>query len=463
MDTELLKSMFLRARDHYERAVYWAFLGFFICLALHALTFSQFVRLGKELTRVQTRLSSLTEFQRTVTRLESELSYLEKTVAKALETQTGYFLDQLIGQFEALNTSIAELRGEQVTTSSFNTGSMAAQYQVVEKQRIFLFDEELQQKILAANSLIELETILLPVIETDIIQPQFDQLNQAWREHTLPTLTGQIKRILAILQDTRPAAPEAEPVWHETQANLEQVLAVVADITFQPPVLDSAWWESVSGKREAVADMESLVLDQLKDTMDSGTVTALSNQIASTLRQQQALQTSLQEDLDRIEECFVKQQSHFALLGKPFEFLSFDIDMLVSRFPLLLGIMLAAITVWPARRLWEVAWTAELMAKQGQEPIPLAWLKGHLWMSLPQTDTTDTEANFTQRILLENVGRALLFCLWVGIAAWEFQDWEAGESVQVIWFMVAGWVAIAAAQGYRFYILRRIFLLKKAV
>lgn len=49
MDTELLKSMFLRARDHYERTVYWAFLGIFICFALHALTFSQFVRLGKEL------------------------------------------------------------------------------------------------------------------------------------------------------------------------------------------------------------------------------------------------------------------------------------------------------------------------------------------------------------------------------------------------------------------------------
>ena len=110
MDTELLKSIFIKSRERYEQAVRWAFLGLAFCAILHVLTFSQFVRFGKQLAVVEAQVQQFTEFQPTVAKAESQLLALEKTLVKAVEDRIAWVLEKFIRDFQVLNEVTQEVQ-----------------------------------------------------------------------------------------------------------------------------------------------------------------------------------------------------------------------------------------------------------------------------------------------------------------------------------------------------------------
>ncbi len=470
MDTELLKSMFLRARDHYESAVRWAFIGILICLSLHLITFSQFVRLGKQLSRVQDEIIRFSDFESTVTNIESKLIQLQGIATTALNTRIEIMLDELIGDFTALDRTIASLHP---TSSAIAAGTPLSQDPTLQMQafqrsgKIIKLDEEQKSQIRETKDIDELRRVLLPVIEREIIHPRFDELNNYWNNTVLPDITQQAESILKDLQENQPPSFEYKGLWDEIRHTVEQTVATTTTLKFQPPAKDPYWWASVAGKTEELSNIEHATVRELKAIAGFEAVAELSRQIGEALGQRKELQATLQEELKRIEENFNKQQSQLAALGKPFEVLSLDINALVSRFPLLLGIVLAAITVWPAYRLWELAWAADLMAKKGQEPIPWEWFWGKIWSFVPKSKGTESREEPQQPIrqnrhwILEGFCRCLIFGIWIGIAAWQLNGWETIDFRHLALFTIGGWVAVVAAQGYRLYIIRRILILNE--
>lgn len=466
MDTELLKSMFLRARDHYESAVRWAFIIILVCLALHLLTFSQFVRFGKQLSEVKSEMAQLSEFRTVVEDIESQLITLQDNTQTALEIHIKKTLNDLVSDFEGLDRTVEQIRlnspifaedDEQPESTPGPPKPSLSQYPDPDRGNVsqyhdvgdtpFMLDKEQVQQIQKASP-DELNKILLAIIENRIIDQRFEELNSYWQNTVfVNTIKKKADSLLEELRKKQAPSSEYKAVWDTIKNNVEHTLTMAAALKFQAPE-EKYWWASVSGKEASLSNIFDVTIDQLEGAINTASVEELSKQIENALGQRKALQSSLEENLTRIEENFTKQQSQLTALGKPFQVLSLDINILVSNFPLLLGLVLAAVTVWPAHRLWELAWTADLMAKKAQEPAPWEWFSGKIQQS--------------QSRIAESAVRCLIFWGWIGIAASELNGWETIDAARLLSFTIGGCVAVAVAHGYRVYIFRRIMEFKEA-
>lgn len=459
MDIELLKSMFLRARDHYESAIRWSFIIIVICIALHLLTFSQFVRFGKQLSHVQAEMDVFSGFKTNVDEVDAQLRQLEKTLTSDLDGRINTLLQELITDFEVLSQEVAQLRGEAVEATSpppFFQGPVNET-----PATTFHLDERTVTQLQQAVSRQDLQNVVRPIIETQILQPRFDELNAAWKNDILPRITRQANTLNTYLQSHLPPLPEYTTTWEQIRTSVSQAVVVATDARFQLPT-NRDWWASVAGKEVVLTDIQNTVLAQVKQTIAEETMTALQQQIEQALDQQKTLEQTLKTTLQRIADTFSKQQAQLTKLGKPFEFFSFDITSLVSKFPFLLGIILAGVTIWPAYRLWEMAWTADLLAKHGQEPLPLEWLWGHLCTALPKRCVPEVEETSPyHQAIIESIGRGMIFWIWIAWAAWELHGWGEVTANTILALMLGGWLAVAAAVGYRAYIIRRILSLKE--
>lgn len=466
MDKELLKSMFLRARDHYESAVRWSFIFIVVCLSLHLMTFSQFVRFGKQLSDVQGEMQQFSEFNRTVADIKLKLEGLEKSMLTALDIRINNTLNSLMDDFEALDRTVAKFRKAEPSSTVpddlsrlFSSSPVSSPLQApVGDEKLFEFKADLEAQVTEAQDIRELREVLLPFIEEKIIQPRFDQLNNGWNKTVLPDIRKGANSLLKELQGNQPSSPEGKALWDDIRDSVEQTLTMAAALTFQPPEDDSYWWASATAKIGRLLDAKETAARLLKPVAGSEAVTKLSKEIEATLVRQKALQETLEQNLKRIEENFKEQQSQLASLGKPFQVISLDINILVSKFPLLLGIVLAAITIWPAYRLWELAWTADLMAKKGQEEVPWEWFRGKIWTLYSQAQDMGQGG---QSRVWESFARCVIFWGWIAVAAWELNGWEELDFMRVTWFAIGGCIAVAAAHGYRIYTIRRVLSLRE--
>jgi hypothetical protein len=330
-------------------------------------------------------------------------------------------------------------------------------------RKSFAFDADTKEKIRSARDSNELRHVLQPVIEQEILHPRFDQLNRYWHEEVLPNIRLQTEAIRKAIREHQPLYPPGQSQWEAIHASVEQMSGVVATLTFQPPT-DKEWWITVSGKQATLSGIGRAVEDRLRTMINTEAVAQLRMQVTAALAQQHRLQETLQEELKRTEELFNKQQSRLAALGKPFEVLSLDINIVVSKFPLLLGILLAAITIWPAYRLRELAAMLKLMAKNDPEKVPWEWFDSRTWFSLPgrQGIAAQESPHHGGRWeywpwLRSSFCRGLIYGGWIGLATWTLIEWGDVSPINLAIFTTGGCFAVAVALGYRWYVMRYVW------
>jgi hypothetical protein len=461
MDTELLKSIFLKSKDRYEQATRWAFLCIALCVALHVLTFSQFVRFGKQLAVAENQVKQFTATQATVAEAESKLLALEKTLVKAVEDQMAWVLDNLIQDFQVLNETVDQNRmGLEPARSPLQSlRSSPLQFQEPQKDTspLIIRDEQLKEQIQQAPNIEEIRELLSPFIEENILQPRFQELNDTWQKRILPNILDQTDELLQIFQTTMPFDARDHAVWNGIEDNIEEITTVAKDISFQAPSGDPQWWTTVSGKGERVANIEENAVQLFTSLIESNELRTLNRRISNALMQRKTLQDNVEAQLTRIRDTFEKQQQHLNQLGAPFQFAAMDITFLVSNFPLLLGVMLGAVTIWPVHRLWETAWNAHLLVTYDQTILPQEWFWGQIGYARTQ------ESQILSRAIMEGIGWTMMFCVWLGIAAWELQGWEPVDANRLTALTIGGLIAIIASQAYRIMIIHRILGLQKAV
>lgn len=321
MDDELLKSLFLKARDQYESAIWWACIAVLLLFAFHLMTFSQFSSLGKQVALTQSQIARLSRLESMVTNLSTDLNQLEGTAIKASESHLDQTFNEMIQDFEALDRSVAQLRTpvtERFTRaildlpSTERSAHIGLQIQMAPIQapepKLFALGEEIKQHIQQAQNIEELRQILLPFIEEKLISPHFGQLTRYWQQTILPGIKQQADSIQQELPEIKPLLSEAqwEKLWREIQQTVGQTVRVAATLKFQPPS-DLNRVFSVAGKRMTLEDIGTAVVTDLRKVSNSEAITTLQTQVRAAFAQQKKLRDTLQAALHRVEEQFNTQ------------------------------------------------------------------------------------------------------------------------------------------------------------
>lgn len=468
MDDDLIKSMFLRARDQYESSVRWAFLTLLFLLLVHLITFSQFVRLKVTLSAAEAAVRQTSDADTAVEELSTELTVLHRSYLGRLDSRLDEMQTDMIADFQSLQQVLARL--DSPTSAEF--ADVRAEDLLLDQdsplqspiqqppsrpgsgpESRFQLDEEVKAQLKQARNNEETLEILQPVIEAQIIEYRFTQLNDFWRNRLEPDIIQQTNLILEDLEEQRLLFPDGADYWTEIEANLKQTAQVAATLQFQPFTDDPYWWSTIAGKEKTLSVVEEAAINQLNVEESAQAVDQLQRQVTAALDQHLQLQKAVQQELENVENTFTEQQGKLAALGQPYEFLALDLDFLVAKFPLILGIFLAAITVWPVYRMQELAWAVALMAERSQTQSSWEWFYARSGLPLAAAASSEQTPDrqfwwqgWSRR--MDVLGRGLLFCCWIGVAAWQLADLQETDST---WLAVAGCAVILTALGYRWY------------
>jgi hypothetical protein len=474
MDNDMIKSMFTRARDQYEGAVRLSFILVFACLLFHTVNFSQFVRLNRQLVQAEAELNRLNGLSKQVSTLTDDLQQAEKETVSILEKRLEVAQAKMVSDFDSLDSAIAGIRTpvtEDFTSAGIDallesdlsaTGVLqSGPIQVQAASSSFYLDENVRQGINNARNNDQLRQVVLPVIEQQIIQPRFEELNVYWVNEAAPQLIETCNAALVVIDEKADSFPEGAALWEQARANLKQTIQVVSVLSFQPPTDDPEWWTTVGGKLAVLEGIRRAASHQLSAVSGLEPIEELNQRIAAITTEQENLQTALKQELDEIEQSFADQQTKLASLGKPFEFVSLDLAFVVSMFPLLLGIILATATVWPAYRLRELAWAVDLMVDRSKDKALQDWFYARTWFYLPRPSKPAKSAQQPGRSerwawKYGGIGRSLLFLAWIVIPTWQLVGYGGFAVRPTVFVALGGGLAILVAETYRWLVARDI-------
>ncbi len=449
MDNELLKSMFLRSKDQYESSVRWTFIIILICLLFHLMTFSQFVNFGKQLSSTKISMENLFKMDNAVSDLTLDLKGLEKSTTVVLDERINGMLPALKSDFTSLKMYV-----EQIRTGSSVTVDHRLQYS--EQRKEFIIDDKTKKvirdtKIATTEDKKKLIDELQTIVKGQIVEPTFDQLKTYWRDEALPKIRQVAKSIDNKLDVNQSRFPKENLVWNKIRENVKQTLQDADKLEIQPPA-NPKWWASVEEKELHLSIIAADAENKLSSALlGSVAIEELGKQVRDSLVEQKKLQTTLQDRMNKAKDGFKEQQKKITNLSKPFGILSFDLNVVVSKFPLLLGIMLAGISIWSAYRREVLASTVDFMDREDNAMAPHKWLIGQMRLSE------------SRMWLLNIILRCLMFCIWIGFATWQLAGWEKVNSTQLLVYTVAGCLAVVAAQVYQWHICRQVIALSKNV
>jgi hypothetical protein len=262
---------------------------------------------------------------------------------------------------------------------------------------------------------------------------------------------------VAKLQNSKSLFPEETQFWDQIFCSIDEAKKTAGGIEFQPPS-DPNWWSSVAGKEANLTGIEEAAKTELTQAMSgSSLIRELSKKVRTNLEQQQKLHYDVQEKLKEIKEDFDNQLARLTDLSKPFGALSLDLNTVIPNFPVLLGIILAAVSIWPAYHLKELAWIINLMAKEGGEKFSHRWLLLQIQYACPKLRGTSSKGCSWNLDFLGKFGgtfRSVIYCIWICIAAWQLIGWKGVDVTRSVIFACTGCMTIAVAQTYKSYIMR---------
>lgn len=472
MDKELVKLMFLRARDQYESAAHWAILAVVIAAIFHLLTFSRYISINKELETVQKAANDLKQLEGVLSTTSSNLENSQQTIEDEMEQQIALTVEALAGDFQALSIAVNQIREPSTPdTNPWDPDTLLQDNQDMFAQQMppagqplpktFILDEAIQSAIRKAKSKEELQQLLIPVIDEQIIRPRFSDLNVFWQNQILYNLEETLTQAKLDLEKNRDLYPGEAAQLDEIISRLDQAMTYMDSIVFTPPTSDSEWWSSVTGKQATLEDLESAVISGFEEIGSTGALREVLVQVKESDAEQTLLLDKIKADLSNLEEQFNQQQVHLATLGKPFEFFSVELAYMASIFPLLLGILLSVSIVWPAARLRELAWAVQEMTRANNDQTLLEWFFRRTGIKLKaEPNNTAREGrwpklgNGNRARLSSTTARVLLFCAWIGIATGQLYSWGQGHTGQTLAACITGIMLVILAGIYDWYIAR---------
>jgi hypothetical protein len=146
---------------------------------------------------------------------------------------------------------------------------------------------------------------------------------------------------------------------------------------------------------------------------------------------------SLNAELKRIEENFKQQQTQLDDFAGPLKSVPMDLTIMASRFPLLIGLVLAGLWIWQARRLSELSATVTIFSARLSDDTTQHWLRRRL---APPSGLPPIASLLSQ---------GAMAWIWIGFAAWELSGWRHVDGRQALMLALGGCLAVAIGLIYR--------------
>ncbi len=201
----------------------------------------------------------------------------------------------------------------------------------------------------------EFQQLVQQMVETQIVKPHFDLLNQkkqAQLDAPLAKIEGQLAgraRSLAAQFGDGKASFEAN------LGALTHSMATLRTMQLAPPAGNPEWWRSFEGKGE-VAEANRLNVDQVVTESKNSLGQMSETMNAAGLSLQQMLdgvkqeRTKLEAKLAEVENQYQDAHKLMGELGRPFTFITARLDQAVGGFPAV-SLLLCAWLLWRLNRL----------------------------------------------------------------------------------------------------------------
>jgi len=429
MDNTLLKDLFGRARDQHRNARRFAVIAVLFLAAFHFVTFRPYVRLSRELAENSAETARLTRLNDSLAELHNRMQAMFESINASLAGHLDKMRVGLVSDFHALDVAAARIRNNTGLPEPDPERDATQTSPDSPGQQEFTFDDALKEQ-LAANSSRPLHVILAPVIEEQIIHHRFKALNDFWQENVVPDASGRCKSLIDKLREQEPLLPDDDELWRETLGGVEKTLELIQTMKFEQPG-EKAWWASRLNKDRSLQAIAEVVDRELHLLSDPEGDTDLKRHVEEALANRQKLEMELVQALKNLETSFKEQQASLTFFGRPFEFLSLEVQVAVSVFPLVLGLILAWTLFWPAYRLRELMWTVDRLVEKGEDRSLWDWLllRVRSLSALLQSSPKEGERPSSGRPawlgrVLPEVLCCLVYCVWIVAVAWELHGWE---------------------------------------
>ncbi len=467
--SELGQQLFLKSRDQYETAIRWAFLLILFGVVLHATVLSSAVELHEELYAKRRAVETLTAMRSAAGELSRETAAFQEALARqrtradslttdwmgSLKVQLAQLGDMLQPDFQGIAVESAPMMVQQLAPSSGRSETDGPGPTEVRNALVRMIQSSnLPEALPAEPSAAARQKMVVQFVNEQIIPPSFARLNAAWEvpeklEDRASHVKGAIGAMETAIDSTilrRALRPDQWSrlltqldhlgAWRQT---VDTAIAAVDTMEFRPPP-ERMWWGTVQGKADQQVAMASNAKQAVRgvDIADRR-LKALIEEMEQAARQQEQATEDIGQRLAELEE---QLNAGAAGVGIGWLPLGNDMNTIVGRFPLLLGLLLAAVTAWVTYRRTALIRAANLLSsgdideqdrrflelEYSQSPAPANWIYAGL--------------------VVAGIG-------WIGLAAATALGSPLVDSGSVIASAIGGVLVFSAAAGYRLDVIRQ--------
>lgn len=337
---ELVRQIFLQARDQYDRALRWAFTLVVAGLVFHLTVFSEVIHLKRGLAENREAIAVLSSSGAAFDGISKKLEDLQESTVGFLDTRLKALVADLRDDFAQLSRLLRQPPSEVTIEARLPPmiQQPLAQAQLTPEPS-FLLDPELIRRFHAASDFEQrkrfLQEDLGPIVEEQIIKVRFSELNRQWTQH-LAAIRTQVEAIKRVIDRNQPHYTKAADILQsrtisgspqegttnqlaEIDTAIQSVIDNAETLRFDPPQ-DATWWTTVEGKDRSRVEIHRNAASQLAGTLTATEVVGkLVKDIAEAMVDQTTRQDELHSRLEEIKQQFEEQQERLASVSKPLE------------------------------------------------------------------------------------------------------------------------------------------------
>lgn len=454
MDAELARSLFNRARDRYESAGRIVFLAVFGLLIFHLTTFQPFIDATTRLDEAINKSEKLNNLHEQVTQIQTQLKNLQINLHSHLQGIIDQTLENKVADFQELNRKIARIRNENVDEPAVSGWDpmmqMNAPVMQMQVQRSLPvaptlpdFEDSVTEKIQSSQDIYALRESMLPYVRKNIIDVRFAELNKG-----LQTIGSDLKNnAFAVADSAEQLAknyPDYDSHFQKLSKNLHIFIDEFAQVKIVPPK-DNDWWTTVQSKMQTLNTLGAGVETSLSRYLNREVSERLGNELTAAIQQQETLKIALDKEIDTLEKQFESQQEQMQGLGDFAKWGVLSLKPVAAKFPLLLAIVLAAVSLMLSSRIHELSLAIRTLPDTGSGVYE--WFQKRISGS---RDSLVFIGLSVQEIVL-----VVAAILWLTLASWQVSRWEEVGTSAWLQF-VLGFGILSFAAWYRWQVLQKV-------
>jgi len=446
------QALFHAAREEHARTARRAYPAVVALLLFHAAVVTPFVEQERRRTHLADEETRLADATSAAASAGAALAAGREAAGERIEPALRELLRGVRGDLDRLGAAVDAARGEPLPepveeVDVDDAGGELDDASPGEAGAPIDLDPATRDALREARNRYALLGILEPVVEERIVGPRFDALGQAWREEVLPALEAGIDEAAGELAALGPRWPEGSAEVAAAEGAVAELRRVARDLAFQPPE-QPFWWAApedaptfeltlTPAVRERL--LHPLALDRLA-VAAGGAEAALGDLAGRAESARESFRTTSEAERGRLGD-------FAATLAR----LGVDLRGVVLLFPLLLGVLLAAVQIRRGQRLARLAVATRLAVAAGEPRELRRWCLAEL--GGPRHFATVAAARGAA--VRQALGALLLALLWIAAAAAHLLQLEGLDRDRWLLTVIAGATAAVVATVHRLVAVRR--------